>query len=82
MNHHRRASDWAAQSGGGRNSAPVADFFAFAVGYAKCFVSNNHEFRFLGAAEKQNILESAKEAGVTFVSFWHEWLFPEVSWAA
>ena len=39
------------QSGGGRNSAAAADFFASAVGYAKSFVSNNHKFCFLGATE-------------------------------
>ena len=50
-NIHHGAFGLGGQSGGGRNLAAATDFFASAVGYAKSFVSNNHEFCFLGDTE-------------------------------
>src|ERR1019366_5051063 len=65
-NIHHRAFGLGGQSGGGRNLAAATDFFASAVGYAKSFVSNNHEFCFLGDTEtrrKQRQRQSRAHGG-------------------
>ena len=61
---HHRAFGLGGQSGGGRNLAAATDFFASAVGYAKSFVPNNHEFCFLGVTEaRRNIYGTRSPLG-------------------
>jgi hypothetical protein len=50
---HHRAGDWARPVWWGKKLGCGGRFFASAVGYAKSFVSNNHEFCFLGDTETQ-----------------------------
>jgi hypothetical protein len=69
-NIHHRAFGLEGQSGGGRNSAAAADFFASAVGCAKSFVSNSHGFCFLGATERRDA--RSNKSGSKCLERWEE----------